>query len=56
MLNALDLRVARKNWIDWLTECLDSEWPAVFEFFTNPSAEFGGITRMFLAQYHQPGH
>ena len=60
MLNDLDLRVARMNWIDQLTECLDkrphSEWPAIFERFTNPSAEFGGITRMFLAQYHQPGH
>lgn len=54
-LNALNLRVERLNWIDWLKERLADrpfiEWPAILERYTEPSIEFSGITRMFLVQY-----
>lgn len=57
-LNSVNLRVDRLNWIDWLKDELAkrpfSEWPALFERYTEPSIEFGGITRMFLAQYQRP--
>ena len=57
-LNSINLRVDRLNWIDWLKERLAerpfAEWPALFERYTEPSIEFGGITRMFMSQYLPP--
>ena len=58
-LNSINRRVDRLNWVDWLKERLTerpfSEWPAMFERYTEPSVEYGGITAMFLAQYLPAG-
>ena len=58
-LNALDMRINRRRWIDRLISSLrelaPSEWPAIVDGYTAPSAEYGGIAAMFLARYQQPG-
>ena len=58
-LNALDMRINRRRWIERLRVSLRalplSEWPAVIAIYTAPSVEYSGIATMFLAQYEQPG-
>ena len=56
-LNALDMRINRRRWIDLLMSKLQelpfSEWTAIADGYCDSSAEYGGIAAMFFAQYQQ---
>ena len=58
-LNERDMRVSRIQWIerfrDELAQNDVSEWMAIVDGYTDDAEEHCGITRMFLAQYQQPG-
>ncbi len=58
-LNERDLRFSRIQWIERLRDELSqsdvSEWLTIVDGYTDDAGEYCGISRMFLAQYQQPG-
>lgn len=58
-LNERDMRVSRIRWIERFRDELSqndvAEWMRIVDGYVDATEEYCGITRMFLAQYQQPG-
>ena len=57
-LNDSDMRKRRRRWVKYFQDALsrydESEVLTIIDGYTDTTAEYCGITRMFLAQYQRP--